>query len=94
MSDSTQESPQETGEALKPITGEDEKSVDDASPLTFEEAFESGKRVVQTAKDGVQTARHDLLKPAYRLGRRYLRSAQLAAEAFFAGVMDDTKGKK
>jgi hypothetical protein len=88
VSDSS-ESPQEIEE-----TSEDASAVEDTSPLTFEEAFESGKRVVQTAKDGVKTARHDILKPAYRLGRRYLRSAQLAAEAFFAGVMDDKKGKK
>lgn len=66
---------------------EDKAEEDDTTPLTWKESIESGKRMAQTAK-------HGILKPAYRLGRRYLRSAQKATEAFFDGVVNEKQGKK
>lgn len=60
---------------------------DDTSPLTLEEAFESGNQIVQNARDAI-------LQPAYRQGRRYLRSAESAAKAFFDGLVNEKKGPK
>ena len=69
------------------VKNEDKDDVDDTAPLTVKETIERGKRIVQTAK-------HGILKPAYRFGRRTMRSAQSATEAFFEGVLDNNKDKK
>ena len=97
----------EGGETLEPITAEqsehpaetpvvadagavtvknEENDVDDTAPLTVDEFINAGRQVAQTAKNAA-------LMPLYRLGRRYIRSAQAASESFFDFV-NDNKDKK
>jgi hypothetical protein len=76
------------GEPIKveavPVGGDD---TDDTAPLNLAEALERVRKIGETAK-------HGFLKPAYRLGRGYLRGAQKATESFFDGVVNEKNGEK
>lgn len=83
----TAEQPVQPTATAATVTVKAKDDADDTAELTMDEVVEAGKRAIQTAK-------HGLLKPVYRLGRRYLRSAQSATEAFFDGVVNEKQGKK
>ena len=60
---------------------------DDTMPLTVDEFKDTARQVVTTVKDGI-------FIPVYRIGRRWLRGAEGAADEFFGGATGDRKGKR
>ncbi len=70
----------------RPVEDEEEDA-DDISPLTVDEFKDTARQVVTTVKDGV-------LIPVYRIGRRWLRGAEGAADEFFGGATGDKRGKR
>lgn len=57
---------------------------DDTLPLTVDEFKDAGREVLEQVK-------HGFLVPAYKLGRRYIRSIKGAADEFIEGVANDRK---
>lgn len=68
------------------VKNDENDDVDDTKPLTVDEVIDAGRQVAQTAK-------HAVLRPLYRLGRSYIRSARKASESFFDGVTGEKRDK-
>jgi len=61
--------------------------IDDIKPIKPNDVADAAIEIARSTRDG-------FLKPAYKLGWRYMRLGKIAAQSFVEGALNDKGGKR